>query len=80
MYTNKRKLLKYCRNFADILGEERVYSLLALAAANSRNFGICSRAFMLLESVNEEYAEIASEIFSEHVPKDSRVHKVECYK
>ncbi|CAG7833859.1 unnamed protein product [Allacma fusca] len=79
-YANATRTSLQLRNFADILGEERVNALLALSAANSRNFGTCSRAFMLLESLNEEYAETASELFSEHNPKDSRVHKVECYK
>lgn len=47
------------RNFADILGEERVNTLLALASANNKCFNICSRAFINLELLDEEYSDIS---------------------
>jgi hypothetical protein len=82
--TNSKNLQRFnlwfcvCRNFADILGEERVNTLLALASANNKCFNICSRAFINLEVLDHEYSDVASELFNERVPKDGRGQKVEC--
>lgn len=37
--------------FEDILGPRDVYSLIALAALQNRHFGVCSRAFIKLETL-----------------------------
>lgn len=57
--------------YDDILDPSKVYSLLGVAAASARAFGLCSRAFIKLESietVNDEdrhaYQELALQIFS----------------
>lgn len=68
----------FIRNFADVLGDERVNTLLALAAANNKCYNICSRAFIHLELLDDEYSDVTSDLFSEHPPKDVRMQKVEC--
>jgi len=66
------------RNYCDIVGDERVNSLLALAAANCKCYNVCSRAFIHLELIDEEYGSIASDMFGDHVPKDLNVQKIPC--
>ena len=39
------------QDYTDILDEEAVFSMLALASALNRCFGVCSKAFTCLESV-----------------------------
>jgi len=68
----------HLRNFVDIVGEERVSSLLALAATNNKWLGVASKAFINLELIDEEYSDISSSLFSDHPPKDARGHKTEC--
>ena len=57
--------------YDDILDARQVYSLTAIAAATSRSFGVCSRAFNKLETLDsipedekKAYQELAIEIFS----------------
>ena len=68
------------RSYADILGEERVGTLIATSAANSRNYGVCSRAFMFLEEIDETFSEESAVLFSRHQPVDSHPMKSECEK
>ncbi|CAB4060083.1 WDR35 [Lepeophtheirus salmonis] len=48
------KTCLHLRTFDDILNEEDIYSLLALSSCANRAFGTCSRAFIKLESIEEE--------------------------
>lgn len=70
-----------CAEFEDILGARDVYSLIALAAFHNRHFGLCSRAFIKLETLpadapgggEEEQAALQSlavEIFTKNAPYD----------
>ncbi len=51
------------RKYKDILGNERVGSLLALISANSKAYDVTSEAFMLLETVDPSYEELAFKFF-----------------
>ncbi|XP_076333007.1 intraflagellar transport protein Oseg4 isoform X2 [Tachypleus tridentatus] len=75
----------YLRKYEDILNQEMLYALLALASCANRAFGTCSKAFIKLESLEtlseehrEEYENLALEIFMKHPPKDARNTKAEC--
>uniref|UniRef100_A0A0K2VJ16 Uncharacterized protein n=1 Tax=Lepeophtheirus salmonis TaxID=72036 RepID=A0A0K2VJ16_LEPSM len=78
------KTCLHLRTFDDILNEEDIYSLLALSSCANRAFGTCSRAFIKLESIEEElgnsndYGELAMDIFTKHGPKDTRSNRAEC--
>ncbi|XP_066091676.1 WD repeat-containing protein 35 isoform X1 [Saccopteryx bilineata] len=69
----------HLRDFEDIIPAIEIYSLLALCACANRAFGICSRAFFKLESLEslsseqkQQYEDLALEIFIKNTPKDSR--------
>ncbi|KAM9786504.1 WD repeat-containing protein 35 isoform X1 [Syngnathus typhle] len=69
----------HLREYEDIIPAVEIYSLLAICSSASRAFGTCSQAFIkleALESVEPEqrllYEDLALEIFTKHVPKDSR--------
>ena len=73
------------RDYEDVIGAVKIYSLLALTACSNRSFGTASKAFIRLESEEtfsanqrKNYEELALEIFTKHSPKDSRVNKVDC--
>ncbi|XP_070516916.1 WD repeat-containing protein 35 isoform X2 [Cardiocondyla obscurior] len=73
------------RDYEDILEVEDIYCLLALTSAVNHAFATCSKAFIKLEGLEtisetkkEEYEELAVDIFTKHVPKDSRNNKAEC--
>ena len=72
--------MRFFRSFVDILGEERVYSIICLAAAKSENYGVCSRALMYLEPLDPEYEDIVTELYSEKSPEDTNVRRVICNK
>ena len=61
-------------HFEDILDPAELYSLLALASYHSRHYGTCSRAFARLEALSSPsasaYADLATEIFTRHPPRD----------
>jgi RNA polymerase subunit RPABC4/transcription elongation factor Spt4 len=80
IYEPATRTALYLRSYFDILGEELVHSMIALASINSRNFGVCSRAFMRLESIDPDYSHIASDLFSEHSPTDNSVQTAPCHK
>ncbi|XP_057715760.1 WD repeat-containing protein 35 isoform X1 [Corythoichthys intestinalis] len=72
----------HLREYEDIIPAVEIYSLLAVCSSASRAFGTCSQAFIkleALESLDPEqrliYEDLALEIFTKHVPKDS--HKLE---
>ncbi|GAB1603121.1 repeat-containing 35-like isoform X2 [Argonauta hians] len=73
------------RDYEDVLNPVDIYSLLALASYANYAFGTCSKAFIKLESLEsldaaqkKQYEELAFEIFSRHVPNDSKYNQVEC--
>ena len=47
------KTALHLREYEDMLNQEDIYSLLALASCANRAFGTCSRAFIKLESLDE---------------------------
>ncbi|KAI9557994.1 hypothetical protein GHT06_014747 [Daphnia sinensis] len=73
------------QDYTDILDEETVFSMLALASALNKCFNVCSKAFTCLESIpslnpadRENYSLLALEIFTKYPPKDGRSSKIEC--
>lgn len=68
--------IKLCE-YDDILPPRDIYSLLALSAYHNKFYGICSQAFVKLEtlpnvpeSVKDDIETLAVKIFSVHVPTD----------
>lgn len=73
--------------YEDIIDAEDIYSLLAYTAYQSKNYRLCSQAFMNLESLpnitNEErkkYESVAVKIFTKHNYNDKEDKKMECPK
>lgn len=73
------KTALHLRDYEDIIPAVEIYSLLALCACASRDFGTCSKAFIKLESLEtlsseqkQQYEDLALEIFTKHTPKDNR--------
>lgn len=69
----------HLREYEDIIPVVEIYSLLALCSAANRAFGICSQAFIKLESLEnldpqqqQLYEDLALEIFTRHAPKNNR--------
>ncbi|VDK51291.1 unnamed protein product [Anisakis simplex] len=79
------KTALHLTDFDDILEPVEVYSLLALASCAARQFSVCSRAFIKLESLpsitpqeREAYSKLALTIFTKYPPNDTRLVQVEC--
>ncbi|GAB6028434.1 WD repeat-containing protein 35 [Chamberlinius hualienensis] len=73
------------QNYESILNKEEIYLLLALASSANRAFGVCSKAFTKLESLEcipndrrETYEKLATDIFTSFPPKDTRTNLVDC--
>uniref|UniRef100_A0A9J8C423 WD repeat domain 35 n=1 Tax=Cyprinus carpio carpio TaxID=630221 RepID=A0A9J8C423_CYPCA len=69
----------HLRDYEDIIPAVEIYSLLATCSSANRAFGICSRAFIKLESLEtltpdqrQLYEDLALEIFTKHSPRDTR--------
>ncbi|KAI0210975.1 WD repeat-containing protein 35 [Lamellibrachia satsuma] len=65
------KTALHLREYDDIIDPVEIYSLLALVSCNSRAFGICSKAFIKLESLEsltkeqrQNFEELALDIFT----------------
>lgn len=76
MDTAMKTAIKLCE-YDDILPPRDIYSVLALAAYHNKFYGICSQAFVKLETlpnvpenVKEDIETLAVKIFSVHVPSD----------
>ncbi|VBB32750.1 unnamed protein product [Acanthocheilonema viteae] len=72
-------------DYEDLIDPAEIYSLLALSSCAARQFAVCSRAFIKLESLEtfaadekETYKKLAIKIFTKYPPKDTRMNKVEC--
>ncbi|CAG9538621.1 unnamed protein product [Cercopithifilaria johnstoni] len=72
-------------DYEDLIDPAEIYSLLALSSCAARQFAVCSRAFIKLESLEtftadekEAYKKLAIKIFTKYPPKDTRMNKVEC--
>ncbi|VDM42438.1 unnamed protein product, partial [Toxocara canis] len=79
------KTALHLTDFDDILEPVEVFSLLALASCAARQFSVCSRAFIKLESLTtispqerEAYSKLALSIFTKYPPKDTRSVEAEC--
>eukprot|EP00730_Choanoeca_flexa_P001723 TRINITY_DN10757_c0_g1_i2.p1 TRINITY_DN10757_c0_g1~~TRINITY_DN10757_c0_g1_i2.p1 ORF type:complete len:1157 (+),score=402.04 TRINITY_DN10757_c0_g1_i2:149-3619(+) len=71
--------------YDDLVDPVQAYSVLALAAAATRNYGLCSKAFVKLESLGEagskakeQYESLATAIFSKHPPRDTASGVIVC--
>ncbi|KAF4666111.1 WD repeat domain 35 [Perkinsus chesapeaki] len=81
-----KSVLRLTESFEDIIGSEKAWSLLAIAAFQSKRFGLCSRAFIKLEGSDEipshrrkKYSSLALAIFTKHPPRDPPVPRTfEC--
>uniref|UniRef100_A0A673JJ84 WD repeat-containing protein 35 n=1 Tax=Sinocyclocheilus rhinocerous TaxID=307959 RepID=A0A673JJ84_9TELE len=69
----------HLRDYEDIIPAVEIYSLLAICSSANRAFGISSRAFIKLESLEtltpdqrQLYEDLALEIFTKHSPRDTR--------
>ncbi|XP_031786883.1 WD repeat-containing protein 35 [Nasonia vitripennis] len=60
------------REYEELLDQEPVYALLALASCACRALATCSRAFVRLEAIDPRYEELALEIFGKRPPRDAR--------
>ncbi|KAF6214979.1 hypothetical protein GE061_009727 [Apolygus lucorum] len=72
--------------YEDFIPIEEIYCLIALASVNAKIFGTASKAFMKLESIEtfaesmrEQYAELAMQVFINHPPKDPRGVFISCH-
>uniref|UniRef100_A0A0N5A7V4 Kinetochore-associated protein 1 n=1 Tax=Syphacia muris TaxID=451379 RepID=A0A0N5A7V4_9BILA len=72
-------------DYEDFIDPLEIYSLLALISCAARQFYICSRAFMKLESLStlsgtekQCYSKLAISIFKRHPPEDENKNYVEC--
>jgi WD repeat-containing protein 35 len=79
------KTVLHLREYDDIINQADIYSLIALVSSSNRAFGVCSRAFIKLESIEsctpeqrQQYEELAMEIFTKHSPKDPKAAMAEC--
>ena len=75
------------KDYEDFIGSFRLYSLVALCAAASRNYASCSSAFLRLESLGpdklppankQQIEELAVEVFVRRPPKDTRMTMAAC--
>ncbi|VDN93551.1 unnamed protein product, partial [Brugia pahangi] len=72
-------------DYEDLIDPAEIYSLLALSSCATRQFAVCSRAFIKLENLEtfsadekESYKKLAMKIFTKYSPKDTQMNKVEC--
>lgn len=77
---NAMRTALHLREYEDIIPAVEIYSLLAICSAASRAFGVCSQAFIKLESLEslepeqrQLYEDLSREIFTKHSPKDNRM-------
>lgn len=73
------------REFEDVIPTEELFCLLAVTSCLNNSFGVCSKALIKLESLEEltvgerqEYEGIAVNIFTKHGLKDYHMNRVEC--
>ncbi|CAI5455549.1 unnamed protein product [Caenorhabditis angaria] len=71
--------------YEDILDVNEIYSMMALAAANVRQFSLCSKAMMKLEvcemsteDEKEMMRDLSLEMFNMFPPTESQVSKLQC--
>ncbi|XP_014288387.1 WD repeat-containing protein 35 [Halyomorpha halys] len=69
----------HLRRYEDILPPETVYCIIALAAVMAKAYATASKAYMKLESLpaltenkQEEYADLAVQVFTKHIPNDPK--------
>uniref|UniRef100_A0A8R1E757 Uncharacterized protein n=1 Tax=Caenorhabditis japonica TaxID=281687 RepID=A0A8R1E757_CAEJA len=72
-------------DYEEYLDPAEIYSMIALAAANVNQFGICSKAMMRLEALEdyeeserEEMRDLSFRLFSENPPVNPKAAKVDC--
>ncbi|KAL7306857.1 hypothetical protein TKK_0001017 [Trichogramma kaykai] len=67
------------REYEELLEQEPLYALLALASCACRALATCSRAFVRLEAIDPRYEELALELFGARPPRDAKApSKAEC--
>ncbi|CAD5234713.1 unnamed protein product [Bursaphelenchus xylophilus] len=72
--------------YEDVIPTIEIYSLLALASCQAKQFSVCSKAFMKIESLEnvpeeemEQYNALSLKIFLKYPPKDTKQARVECH-
>uniref|UniRef100_A0A915PI34 WD repeat-containing protein 35 n=1 Tax=Setaria digitata TaxID=48799 RepID=A0A915PI34_9BILA len=72
-------------DYDDLVDPAKVYSLLALTSCAARQFAVCSRGFIKLESLDsftvdekEAYKKLAIKIFTKYPPVDTHMNMIEC--
>ncbi|KAF1763427.1 hypothetical protein GCK72_011693 [Caenorhabditis remanei] len=72
-------------DYEEFLDPAEIYSMIALAAANVKQFGICSKAMMRLEALDDfeeaekdEMRNLSFRLFSKHPPVNPNSAKVPC--
>lgn len=79
------KTALHLQSYESLIDPEEIYLLIALTSCANRAFGICSKAFIKLESLEniptdrqQAYEALATDIFVKYPPKDTRTYQVEC--
>ncbi|EGD73851.1 WD repeat-containing protein 35 [Salpingoeca rosetta] len=85
MYNEALRTAVRLSDYDDILPPLQVYSVLALAAVATNNYGLCSKAFIKMESLGAEedktrqqIESLAIDLFSKHPPKDVAAGTITC--
>ncbi|CAL8089470.1 unnamed protein product [Orchesella dallaii] len=72
------KAAMHLRNFEDIVGSQRINTLVALTAINNHYFNVASNALLKLEAEDETFSAISFKLFKDQNPKDHGVNRIPC--
>lgn len=79
------KTALHLTEYDDLIDPIEIYSLLALSSCGARQFAVCSRAFIKLETLDsftieekQAYKRLALDIFTRNPPKDTSENTMEC--
>ncbi|CAD5229090.1 unnamed protein product [Bursaphelenchus okinawaensis] len=72
--------------YEEVIPSLEIYTLLALASCQAKQFSVCSKAFMKIESMDnipedelEQYNALSLKIFLKYPPKDTKPTRTECH-
>ncbi|KAJ3116200.1 WD repeat-containing protein 35 [Nowakowskiella sp. JEL0407] len=73
----------HLREYEDMINPKIIFSLLALLSLHSKSYGVCSKAFIKLEFLEEPDGtstceDLAMSILSQYPPIDSQINEVPC--
>ncbi|ODM99145.1 WD repeat-containing protein 35 [Orchesella cincta] len=72
------KAAMHLRNFEDIVGSQRINTLVALTAINNYYYNVASNALLKLEAEDETFSSISFKLFKDQCPKDHGVNRIPC--